>query len=135
MLRLEDDTTVDGERAIFNVDIFNPCWEWTKAPLSDTREVALRVGRIPYYFQLAHDEQHRKFKPAATAHGEAVLKAGCDGPVLASTPLPAAPGGDGFVDLVLPLPAGTKADDLCVYFTGDTRPVMWVLDRIRLLPR
>jgi hexosaminidase len=135
MLRLEDDTTVAGERAIFNVDIFNPCWEWVKAPLPSTRAVALRVGRIPYYFQLAHDESHRKFKPASTPHGEAVLKAGCDGPVLASTPLPDAPGRDGFLDLTLPLPAGTQADKLCVYFTGDTRPAMWVLDRIRLLPR
>ncbi len=135
MLRLEDDTTVDGERAIFNVDIFNPCWEWTKAPLSSTREVALRVGRIPYYFQLAHDEKSRRFKPATTAHGEAVLRAGCDGPVLATTPLPAAPGKDGFLDLTLPLPAQSESKDLCVYFTGDTRPTMWVLDRIRLLPR
>lgn len=135
MLRLEDDTTVDGERAIFNVDIFNPCWEWTKAPLADTRAVALRVGRIPYYFQLAHDESHRKFKPASTAHGEAVLKAGCDGPTLASVPLPATHGKDGFLDLTLPLFPQTQAKDLCVYFTGDTRPAMWVLDRIRLLPR
>ncbi|MFD0724598.1 beta-N-acetylhexosaminidase [Lysobacter brunescens] len=135
MLRLEDDTTVAGERAIFNVDIFNPCWEWTQAPLSSTRAVALRVGRIPYYFQLAHDEKNRRFKPATTAHGEAVLRAGCDGPVLATTPLPAAPGKDGFLDLTLPLPAQTESKDLCVYFTGDTRPTMWVLDRIRLLPR
>ena len=135
MLRLEDDTTVGGERAIFNVDIFNPCWEWVKAPLSSTRAVSLRIGRIPYYFQLAHDESHRKFKPATTANGEAVLKAGCDGPTLASTPLPAAPGKDGFLDLTLPLPGQTEAKDLCVYFTGDTRPAMWVLDRIRLLPR
>jgi hexosaminidase len=134
MLRLEDDTTVDGERAIFNVDIFNPCWEWTKAPLAGTRAVSLRVGRIPYYFQLAHDESHRKFKPASTPHGEAVLKAGCDGPTLASAPLPATPGKDGFLDLTLPLPAQAEAKDLCVYFTGDTRPAMWVLDRIRLLP-
>lgn len=135
MLRLEDDTTVDGERAIFNVDIFNPCWEWTQAPLSSTRAVALRMGRIPYYFQLAHDEKSRSFKPATTAHGEAVLRAGCDGPVLATTPLPAAPGKDGFLDLTLPLPAQSESKDLCVYFTGDTRPAMWVLDRIRLLPR
>jgi hexosaminidase len=32
------------------------------------------------------------------------------------------------------LPAQAEAKDLCVYFTGDTRPAMWVLDRIRLLP-
>ena len=49
---------------------------------------------------------------------------------------PPAPGADGFLDLEAPLPAGTAGkQDLCVRFTGDTRPQMWVLDRITLQPR
>ena len=54
---------------------------------------------MPYYFQLAHDEPHRKFKPAKSAHGELEIRAGCDGAVLATVPLPAAPDADGFVNL------------------------------------
>ena len=50
--------------------------------------------------------------------------------------LPASPGADGFLNLDAPLPAGTAGrQDLCVRFTGDTRPQMWVLDRITLQPR
>ena len=33
----------------------------------------------------------------------------------------------------LPMPANGLRD-LCIRFSGDTRPAMWVLDRITLLP-
>jgi len=58
---------------------------------------------------------------------------GCGGERIASVPLPAAPGADGFVELVAALPEGTAGKhDLCLRFTGDTRPQMWVLDRATL---
>ena len=47
--------------------------------------------------------------------------------------LPAAPGEDGFVEVVAVLPEGISGShDLCLRFTGDTRPAMWVLDRATL---
>lgn len=135
MLRLEDDGPATGERAIFNADIFNPCWSWKAAPLAGIGEIVVRAGRIPYNFQLAGDEKHRKFQPAVTAHGELRVSAGCDGPVLATAPLPADAEADGFLTLTLPIAATTQAQDLCVVFTGDTRPAYWVLDRLTLRPR
>jgi len=134
MLRLEDDGPLQGERAIFNVDIFNPCWSWKAAPLQGISKIQVRAGQIPYYFQLAHDESHRTFKPAKSAHGELEISAGCDGKALASVPLPAKPEADGFISLNADLPAQTEAADLCIRFTGDTRPTMWVLDRVTLVP-
>jgi hexosaminidase len=135
MLRLEDDGPLRGPRKVFNVDIFNPCWLWRDASLTSIGAIDVRAGRIPYYFQLAGDEPNRKFQPARSAHGELDLRDGCDGELLASVPLPAAPGRDGFLDLRLPLPAGHPAKaDLCLVFTGDTRPTMWVLDSVRLVP-
>lgn len=135
VLRLEDDNPREGDRAIFNVDIFNPCWHWQQAPLAGIESIEVRAGRIPYLFQLAHDETNRKFKPARTAHGELELHAGCDGPALASLPLPAQPDANGFVTLKAAIPAQTKPTDLCLWFTGDTRPTMWVLDRVTLAPK
>ena len=134
-LRLEDDGPFRGERAIFNVDIFNPCWLWKQAALPGIGTVEVRAGRIPYNFQLAHDEPLRKFRPARSAHGELVLRAGCEGPQLASVPLPARPDTDGFLTLKAAIPAQAKPADLCAYFTGDTRPMMWVVDRITLQPQ
>jgi hexosaminidase len=134
LLRLEDDGPVDGERAIFNVDIFDPCWLWRQADLDGIAAIEVRAGRIPYFFQLAHDEDHRKFRPAQRAHGELEVRAGCDGAVLATVPLPAGPDKDGFVTLRASLQKQSATQDLCIYFTGDTRPAMWTLDRVRLLP-
>ncbi|WP_368563407.1 family 20 glycosylhydrolase [Pseudoxanthomonas sp. UTMC 1351] len=136
MLRLEDDGPADGERAIFNVDIFNPCWLWSGADLTDIASIKVRAGRMPYYFQLHKDEANRKFRAPKSAHGELEIHAGCDGELLASVPLPAEPDSSGFVDLKADLPADlTGRRDLCITFTGDTRPTMWVLDRVTLQPR
>lgn len=137
LLRLEDDGPADGARAIFNVNIFNPCWLWEKADLDGIASVRVRAGQIPYYFQLAHDEPQRRFVKARSAHGEMdILNAQCDGAPLASVPLPATPGADGFISLEAKLPRSLKdRQDLCVRFTGDTRPTMWVLDELTLVPR
>jgi len=134
LLRLEDDGPADGDRAIFNTTIFYPCWQWNAAELDGVAAVKVRAGRIPYYFQLAHDEPHRTFEPARSAHGELDIHAGgCNGQRVASVPLPATTGEDGFVELEAPLaesPGGRQ--DLCLRFTGDTRPQMWVIDRVTL---
>ncbi|HBZ46900.1 MAG TPA: beta-hexosaminidase, partial [Stenotrophomonas sp.] len=137
LLRLEDDGPADGARAIFNVNIFNPCWLWQGADVDGIAKLRVRAGQIPYYFQLAHDEPQRRFVPARSAHGEMdILNAQCDGKPLASVPLPATPGADGFITLEAALPRSLKGhQDLCVRFTGDTRPTMWVLDTLELVPR
>ena len=135
MLRLEDDGPLDGPRAIYNIDIFNPCWLWRDASLDGIAAVEVRAGRIPYYFQLAGDEPNRKFRPARSAHGELELRDGCEGDLLASVPLPAEPDADGFVSLRATLPARHAVTaDLCLVFTGDTRPAMWAVDRVTLRP-
>jgi hexosaminidase len=136
VLRLEDDGPREGDRAIFNADIFKPCWAWKQADLDGIAALRVRAGRIPYYFQLAHDEPARTFEPATTAHGELLLRAdACTGEPLARVPLPAEPGADGFATLDVPLPAALAGrHDLCVSFSGDTRPTMWVLDRMTLEP-
>lgn len=137
LLRLEDDGPRDGDRAMFNVTIFNPCWQWPQADLTGIARLRVRAGRIPYYFQLAHDEVNRKFEPARSAHGELLVRAGgCKAEPVATVPLPAKPDADGFVTLDAALPAGLAGQqDLCLVFTGDTRPEMWVLDEVRLVPR
>ena len=50
-------------------------------------------------------------------------------------PLPANPGADGFLELEAAIAPRDAATDLCIRFTGDTRPDMWVLDHVELLPR
>ena len=137
VLRLEDDGPAAGRRAVFNVDIFNPCWRWPSADLQGIASLRVRAGNIPYYFQLAHDESNRHFEKPRRAHGEMMVRRGdCTGAPIAEVALPAKPDADGFITLEATLPrsvAGTA--DLCINFTGDTRPTMWVLDEVTLQPR
>ncbi len=129
---LEDDGPRDGERDVYAVNIFKPCWLWKQADLNGVANIEVRAGRIPYNFQLAHDEAQRKFEPAVSAHGELVIRAQCNGPRLASVPLPENPDSDGFVTLKAAIPTQSTATDVCAYFTGDTRPNMWVLSKLTL---
>lgn len=137
VLRLEDDGPRQGPRAVFNVDIFNPCWRWPAADLQGIASVRVRAGNIPYYFQLAHDEPNRRFEKARRAQGEMKIRRGdCSGPALAEVALPAKPDADGFITLEAPLPRSAQGvGDLCINFTGDTRPTMWVLDEVTLQPK
>ena len=136
VLRMEDDGPAEGPRALFNVNIFEPCWQWKSAPLAGIAAVRVRAGRLPYLIQLGAEDSKRRFLPAETAHGELDIRMdGCEGPRLATAALPAAPGDDGFITLQASLPTpATGLHDLCIRFSGDTRPAMWVLDRITLLP-
>ncbi|MBB5208732.1 family 20 glycosylhydrolase [Chiayiivirga flava] len=133
-LRLEDDGPADGERALFEVDIFNPCWLFEDAPLDGIATVEVRAAQLPYAFQLWNDEKNRRSRPKTTAHGELELRAGCEGPLLATAALPARAGADGFSTFRLPIAARPGAEDLCLYFTGDTRPTYWAIDAVQLVP-
>ena len=134
LLRLEDDNPLDGPRESFDVTIFNPCWLWEDAQLQGITSVTVRAGRIPYNFGLLREEEAKRgFRTPVAPHGEFEVRAGCEGPVLASAPLPAQPGKDGFIELQAPLRNATAiTTDLCMTFSGDTRPQMWVLDRVSL---
>ena len=134
VLRLEDDNPLDGPRENFDVSIFNPCWLWENAQLQDVASIHVRAGRLPYNFGLLRNEEAgRGFRKPVAAHGEFEVRDGCEGPVLASVPLPEAPGADGFIELDAPLQAPVNnAANLCITFSGDTRPTMWVLKQVTL---
>ncbi len=134
VLRLEDDNPLDGPRENFDVSIFNPCWLWENAQLQDVASIHVRAGRLPYNFGLLRDEEAKRgFRKPVAAHGEFEVRDGCEGPVLASVPLPEAPGADGFIELDAPLQAPVNtAANLCMTFSGDTRPTMWVLKQVTL---
>jgi len=136
LLRLVDDNPLHGERDNFDVSIFNPCWLWEDAQLQDIRSIQVRAGRIPYNFGLLREEEAKRgFRKPVARYGEFEVRAGCEGRVLASVPLPQHAGKDGFIELEAPLRAGTtQISDLCMTFSGDTRPQMWVLDEVRLQP-
>ena len=136
VLRLEDDAPVDGDRAIFDVDLFNPCWAWKAAPLDGIAGIAVRVGQIPYNFQLANDTKNIVPRPAPSSpNGELLVRRdGCGGATLATIPLDPALPNPALTTLSAPLPRTDGAHDLCFEFATRGNDPLWAVDSVELLP-
>jgi len=136
VLRLEDDAPPDGDRAIFDVDLFNPCWLWKAAPLDGIAGIAVRVGQIPYNFQLASDTKNIVPRPAPSSpNGELLVKRdGCTGTTIARIPLDPAIPNPALTTLTVPLPGAAGTHDLCLEFATRGHDPLWVVDQVELLP-
>ena len=78
VLSLEDDAPIEGERAVFLVNITDPCWIWKDAQLTDIGAIRVTVGQIPFHFQIGKDAGYSRHKPA-TRDGELEIRLGsCD---------------------------------------------------------
>ena len=70
-----DDAPVDDDRAIFDVDLFDPCWLWPKATLDGIGGITARVGQLPFNFRLARDVVNIVPRPAPSSlHGDLIVK-------------------------------------------------------------
>src|SRR5690606_6849403 len=134
VLALEDDAPRDGPRAVFLVDILNPCWIWRGVDLSGVTQVTAAVGQVPFNFQFGEESPRIALPPPATPEGELELVAGgCDGAVLAVLPLREAARRHDVTVLT-----GTVArpaevvTDLCLRFRANGVEPLWVLDWVEL---
>lgn len=134
-LRLEDDAPLVGERAIFNIDILDPCWIFPHADLSRIVGIAAAVGQLPFNFQVGDDVRRIPLHPPQTRAGELEVHIdGCNGERVAVLPLAAAVGNPAVTDLPGVSIAPRKGQhDLCLYFTRSTLEPMWALAWVRLL--
>lgn len=138
-LSLEDDApkvgSGNGPRAVFAVDLMNPCWVWKGADLSAGLVLTARIGQVPFNFQIGADREKIPLRPPATPAGELEVRIdGCAGERIAAIPLGAAARGPGLgtVSGVLPRRAGVH--DLCLTFTARTVEPTLVLDQVMLAP-
>ncbi len=122
VLSLEDDAPLSGPRAVFLIDVMDPCWIMAGVELGAATRLSAAVGQVPFNFRLGKDAAAIHLNPPATAAGELEVRIdGCAGapavvlplaPALASeavtllppVPLPAAAGAP---RPVLPLHPGT----------------------------
>ena len=133
-LDLEDDFPAAGPRARFLLDIFNPCWRWDGAPLDGIGTIAVRVGQLPFNFQVGADRDRIAFRPPATPAGEFEVRDGCEGPVVATLPLAPAVANPGVTRLTAPLRIGRARADLCLTYTARGVDPLWAVERVELLP-
>lgn len=135
-LSLEDDAPVRGPRAVFLVDILQPCWLWKGADLSGIAAISAEVGQLPFNFQIGHDVDNIRFRPPATPEGELEVRIdSCDGERIAVMPLAPAASNPTVTTLPpAPITPRTGRHDLCFTFTQRGVDPMWAVRRIGLTP-
>jgi len=136
ILNLEDDAPLKGPRAVFLIDIENPCWLLPAAELTGARTLTAAVGQVPFNFQIGHDIEAIRLRPPRTPAGELEVRLdSCEGEPLTVLPLAAAAGNDAVT--VLPpaaLPALPGTHTLCFSFTQRGLDPMWAIDWVQLSP-
>jgi hexosaminidase len=135
LLSLEDDAPSSGERAVFQVDIMNPCWIFQAADLSRVTAIDAAVGQLPFDFELGADVHVPKLNPPQTPAGELEVRIdGCDGDRIAVLPLQPAVANDAVTELpAVKLAHREGTHDLCLKFAQRSYDPLWVLDWVRLL--
>ncbi|MDG5487237.1 family 20 glycosylhydrolase [Sphingomonas sp. BGYR3] len=117
----------------FNVNIFDTCTQWLKAPLGEARGFAIDVARLPRHYGLAHEASALREHYAVTRFGELVVTAGgCKGRVVGTYPLPdpaSAPNRFRFTGTL----SGEAGDaDLCFQFTSPLSHPFYAVEGVTL---
>jgi hexosaminidase len=133
-LSLEDDAPIAGDRAVFKVDIMNPCWLFKGADLSKADALVAAVGQVPFNFQIGDAVKEISLPKPATPAGELEVRIDdCKGERIAVLPL--APAIGNFAVTTLPPAKITPREgkhDLCLTFTRNSIDPIWALDSIEL---
>jgi hexosaminidase len=134
VLSLEDDAPLRGDRAVFLIDIENPCWIFPSADLSRGASLQAAVGQVPFNFQIGKDRDAIQLAPPQTVAGELEVYLGsCTKDRIAVLPLAPAAGNDAVTDLPpVRLPPAPGRHDLCFRFTQRTLDPLWALDWVQL---
>jgi hexosaminidase len=135
VLRLEDDAPFEGQRAVFNVDILDPCWIYEQADLSRVKGIAASVGQVPFNFQVGDEVKKIPFHRPDSAHGELEVRLGsCQGERIAVLPLEPAVRQDGVTALPqVALEPRAGKHDLCLRFTRWNIDPIWGIDWVQLV--
>ncbi|WP_116810789.1 family 20 glycosylhydrolase [Steroidobacter cummioxidans] len=133
-LSLEDDAPISGERAVFKVDIMEPCWLFKGADLAKANSLVAAVGQVPFNFQIGDAVKQIPLHKPATPAGELEVRLDdCKGERIAVLPL--APAVKNYAVTTLPSASIAPREgihDLCFMFTRKSVDPIWVIDSIEL---
>ncbi|HEY9131399.1 MAG TPA: family 20 glycosylhydrolase [Dyella sp.] len=117
-LRVQPMPDASSVTPVYNINVFDACRLYRAASLDGVHAIEIDAARLPRNYALAHEAKLVKSYPASTAHGELVVRQDrCDGPLLATLPLPAPEGARQFRLQGVLTPA-TGVHDLCLIFTS-----------------
>ncbi|WP_082539614.1 MULTISPECIES: beta-N-acetylhexosaminidase [unclassified Caulobacter] len=141
-LRLEADFPREGQRPVFMIGIYRPCWIWEGADLVKGATLTARIGQAPFNFQLAGGRRIVSFDtPKTSPYGELVVRkretngALCEGQTLAVIPIDAAAAGKaGLSEVTARIPPTEGVKEVCLTFNRPKQETLWALDAVTLEP-
>lgn len=133
-IALEDDAPVAEPRAVFMIDIMNPCWIYRGADLTNGATLTAAVGQLPFNFQIGDDVNKIAFRRPRSAAGELEVRVdGCEGEPAVTLPLAPAADRDTVTRLqAVRIDPRAGRHDLCLTFTQNGVEPLWAIDWVGL---
>lgn len=132
-LRIQPMPDAASMTPVYAVNLFDSCQQYPKALLDGVTAIHADVVRLERNYALAHEAKLVVSRPHRTPYGEFVVHLDrCDGPTLASMPLPnpATSGRHFALDASLPTQSGEHT--LCLVFTASTDGPLYAIGRVSL---
>ena len=120
---------------VYSINVFNTCQLYPITPLDGLRRIHVDAVRLERNFALAHEQRLVVSRPHATPFGELMVHLDtCDGPQLASMPLPDPDHGARHFTLDAPLPAQQGEHALCLIYTAPIDGPLYAIGSAALEP-
>ncbi|OOG60730.1 beta-hexosaminidase [Rhodanobacter sp. B05] len=134
-LRLQPTPDAKSTQPVYAVNVFNTCQLFPVTWMDGVTAIHVDAVRLPRNFALAHEQKLVVSRPHATPFGELVVHADqCDGPVLASMPLPDPAHSARNFTLDARLPAQQGEHGLCLIYTAPIDGPLYAIGRATLTP-
>lgn len=132
-LLLQPAPDATSTQPVYAVNLFDSCQQFPPTLMEGVRAIHVDAVRLPRNFALAHEQKLVVSRPHATPFGELVVHADrCDGPVLASMPLPDPAHSPRELELGAALPAQVGEHGLCLVYTAPVDGPLYALGRVSL---
>lgn len=132
-LRLQPTPDAISTQPVYAVNVFDACQMFPATLMDGVTAIHVEAARLPRNYALAHEQKLVVARPQATPFGELVVHADrCDGPVLATLPLPDPAKSPREFTLDAKLPAQSGEHSLCLLDTAPIHGPLYGLDRVTL---
>ncbi|GLQ99957.1 beta-N-acetylhexosaminidase [Dyella mobilis] len=133
-LRVQPMPDATSMAPVYAINLFNACQQFPSAPLDGVTAIHVDAVRLENNYALAHDAKSVISRPRATPHGELVVHGDrCDGPVLASMPLPDPAASARRFSLDAKLPPQQGEHTLCLIYTAPVEGPLYAIGRVSLI--
>lgn len=120
---------------VYSINVFNSCQLYPATPLDGLGAIRVEAVRLERNYALAHDQKLVVSRPHRTPFGELVVhRDTCNGPELASMPLPDPAHSARRFRLASRLPAQQGPHALCLIYTAPIDGPLYALSQVSLVP-